>query len=368
MSTKTALLPEVFSASEIARAVGVSTAEVRAVLEESNIAGIAAIRGRFLTEDQALEAITLLKARASGRLNERRLFAPARGTARRAGMPALASGAAHAGLLAVVLLLGTMAVRTEPVERKPVDLARLVFVVSPGPGGGGGGGGLRQPDPPARAELKGRSKLASPVAVTKVARREPVERVVTPPPPPPAPEPKPEPTPPPPPPPAPPAPAPPVVAPVVSAPADATDRAGVPVQAPTTGASNGPGTGGGTGTGTGTGAGPGNGAGIGDGSIAGTGGGPYRPGSGITPPSLMREVKPVYTEEGRRRSVEGDVVMEVVVRADGSIGTVRVLQGLGSGLDQRAIDAVRQWRFSPARRYGTPVDVLVEIAVEFRLR
>ena len=82
----------------------------------------------------------------------------------------------------------------------------------------------------------------------------------------------------------------------------------------------------------------------------------------------MREVKPVYTEEGRRRSVEGDVVMEVVVRADGSIGTVRVLQGLGAGLDQRAIDAVRQWRFSPAHRYGTPVDVLVEIAVEFRLR
>jgi TonB family protein len=60
--------------------------------------------------------------------------------------------------------------------------------------------------------------------------------------------------------------------------------------------------------------------------------------------------------------------MEVVVRADGGIGTVRVLHGLGSGLDQRAVDAVKQWRFSPARRYGTPVDVLVEIAVEFRLR
>jgi TonB family protein len=47
---------------------------------------------------------------------------------------------------------------------------------------------------------------------------------------------------------------------------------------------------------------------------------------------------------------------------------VRVLRGLGSGLDQRAIDAVRQWRFNPARRHGTPVDVMVEIAVEFRLR
>jgi len=58
----------------------------------------------------------------------------------------------------------------------------------------------------------------------------------------------------------------------------------------------------------------------------------------------------------------------VVVRSDGTIGNVRVLQGLGSGLDQRAVDAVRQWRFNPARRYGTPVDVMVEIAVEFKLR
>jgi protein TonB len=364
MSTRIAVPPEVFTASEIARAAGVSTAEVRAILEESNVIPT---RRRFLTQDQAIEAITLLKGRAAGRHHERRLFAPRRGTTRRPGMPALASGAAHAGLLALVVLLGTMSVRTEPVERKPVDLVRLVFVATPGPGGGGGGGGLRQPAPPARAELKGRSKLASPVAVTKVARREPAKRVETPPPPPPVPRPEPTP-PPPPPPPAPPAPAPPVVAPVVSAPADANDRAGLPVQAPAPTDSSGPGVGGGTGTGTGTGAGPGNGAGIGDGSIAGTGGGPYRPGSGITPPSLVREVKPVYTEEGRRRSVEGDVVMEVVVRADGGIGTVRVLQGLGSGLDQRAIDAVRQWRFSPARRYGTPVDVLVEIAVEFRLR
>ena len=79
-------------------------------------------------------------------------------------------------------------------------------------------------------------------------------------------------------------------------------------------------------------------------------------------------MKPVYTEEGRRRGVEGDVVMEVVVRADGTIGHVRVLQGLGAGLDQRAVDAVRQWRFNPARRHGTPVDVMVEIAVEFKLR
>ncbi len=82
----------------------------------------------------------------------------------------------------------------------------------------------------------------------------------------------------------------------------------------------------------------------------------------------MREVKPDYTEDARRRGLSGDVVLEIVVKSDGSVGTVRVVQGLGAGLDQRAVDAVRQWRFTPARRLGTPVDVLVEVAVEFRLR
>jgi TonB family protein len=62
------------------------------------------------------------------------------------------------------------------------------------------------------------------------------------------------------------------------------------------------------------------------------------------------------------------VVLEIVVRRDGTVGDVKVVQGLGGGLDRRAIDAVRQWRFSPARRLGTPVDVVVEVAVEFKLR
>jgi TonB family protein len=100
----------------------------------------------------------------------------------------------------------------------------------------------------------------------------------------------------------------------------------------------------------------------------GTGGGPYRPGSGITPPQLLREVRPDYTEDARRQGIEGDVVLEIVVRDDGSVGDVKILRGLGAGLDRRAVDAVRQWRFSPARRFGTPVDVMVEVAVEFKLR
>jgi TonB family protein len=165
-----------------------------------------------------------------------------------------------------------------------------------------------------------------------------------------------------------PEPIPPVVAPVVSAPAEPKEQAGVLTSNSPAATSQGPGSGAGSGTGRGTGIGEGSGPGIGDGSGGGTGGGPYRPGSGITAPSILHEVKPDYTEEARRRSLSGDVVLEIVVRADGRVGAVRIMQGLGSGLDQRAVDAVRQWRFSPARRFGTPVDVLVEVAVEFRLR
>ena len=62
------------------------------------------------------------------------------------------------------------------------------------------------------------------------------------------------------------------------------------------------------------------------------------------------------------------MLLEIVVGADGGVSDVRVLRRLGGGLDRRAVEAVRQWRFSPARRFGTPVAVIVEVAVEFTLR
>ena len=150
-------------------------------------------------------------------------------------------------------------------------------------------------------------------------------------------------------------------APVVPIPTDPVDMPGLVASrtAPVT-STNGPGTGGGTGTGAGAGIEPGHGG--------GTGGGTYRPGSGIEPPTLVREVKPNYTDEARRRAIEGDVVLEIVVRRDGTVGNVQVTRSLGGGLEQRAIDAVRQWRFGPAKRQGTPVDVIVEVSVEFKLR
>jgi protein TonB len=156
------------------------------------------------------------------------------------------------------------------------------------------------------------------------------------------------------------------VAPVAPS-ANAAEREGA-IQAGAETTSQGSGIGGGTGTGRGTGDGEGLGSGIGPGSGGGTGGGPYRAGSGVEPPRLLREVKAHYTDEARRRGLTGHVLLEIVITRDGTVGDVSVRRGLGAGLDQRAIEAVRQWTFAPARRLGQPVDVIVEVAVEFMMR
>jgi TonB family protein len=139
--------------------------------------------------------------------------------------------------------------------------------------------------------------------------------------------------------------------------------------APTT-LSQGSGTGGGSGTGTGSGIGPGTGSGLGPGSGGGTGGGVYRPGNGVTLPRLVKEVKPQYTSDAMRAKVQGTVLVECVVRPDGSVGDVQVVRSLDQtfGLDQEAIKAARQWRFQPGTRLGEPVPVLITIELTFTLR
>jgi periplasmic protein TonB len=159
-----------------------------------------------------------------------------------------------------------------------------------------------------------------------------------------------------------------VVAPIVAAPADPRSRIGVLLENPPESEARGPGRGGGAGTGSGTGLGEGTGSGIGPGSGGGTGGGPYRAGSGIEAPRILREVKADYSDDARRRGITGDVVLEIVVLRDGSVGDIKIVRGLDGGLSERAVQAVRQWRFVPARRLGMPVDVIVEVAVEFKLR
>ncbi len=88
---------------------------------------------------------------------------------------------------------------------------------------------------------------------------------------------------------------------------------------------------------------------------------------GVTPPKPIRTPDPGYTEVARRARVQGMVVLWVVICEDGRVGSVRVQKSLGDGLDQKAIEAVRQWKFEPARKNGAPVAVQVNIEVNFRL-
>lgn len=337
-----ATVADMYSTREVALAAGVKEEQVLACLGGGR---------RFLTHAEAVRvgAALVLGQRDRG---PQALFGLYRGAAHDLqSRPVFAmSSTVHATAFAFLLFAGTLnfGPRLTHEAPKPVasDLMRLVFLATPGPGGGGGGGGLQEKLAPPKAMRQGHQKANSPVPPVK-----PIAPAPAPTPPPIASEPLPT-----------------LIAPIISSPADRQDRVGVLEQTTAQNDTHGPGTGGGAGNGSGTGVGAGTGPGVGPGSGGGTGGGPYRPGSGIMPPRIVKEVKADYTEEARRRALAGEVVLEIVVRSDGTVGDVKLLQGLGYGLDERATQAVRQWRFAPATKQGTPVDVLVEVAVEFKLR
>ncbi len=132
--------------------------------------------------------------------------------------------------------------------------------------------------------------------------------------------------------------------------------------------SSGSGSGGGIGNGTGRGVGSGSGPGVGPGEGGGYGGGIFRVGGGVSAPSIIHKVDPQYSEEARKARYQGTVVLEAIVQKDGSVQIVRVVRSLGFGLDEKAIEALRQWKFSPAKQNGVPVPVALNIEVNFNLR
>jgi protein TonB len=356
--------PDLFTPREIALAAGVPEEQVLAALREDSArsAGSTATVGPsarpLVVSDDAVRIGRALAQRArSMAVVPRALFSTmARCDSRDIGVPLVLSSSVHIAV-AIAAFIATLNIAPHVVALKAdgpsADPMRLVFLVTPGPGGGGGGGGLVQPAPAPQALRAGTQPISSPVPEPWTPPS--IDPVRKPPEPQPAPllgaEPLPA-----------------VVAPLVTAAGDPPTRAGVLERVATDSGSRGPGGGGGAGTGTGVGLGAGSGSGVGPGTGGGTGGGPFRPGSGIDPPQLLREVKADFTEDARQRAISGDVVMEIVVRRDGTVGDIRVLQGLGGGLDERAIEAVRQWRFSPAHRSGEAVDVIVEVAVAFKQR
>jgi len=133
----------------------------------------------------------------------------------------------------------------------------------------------------------------------------------------------------------------------------------MPVDGSTAGRGSGPGPGGG---GNGPGLGPGDGPGVGEVHVAGSG--------GVSNPALIHEVKPNYTADAVRGKVQGIVIMEVTVLANGTVdpGSIRITRSLEPGLDREATIAVRQWRFRPSQLLGRPVSSRVVIELGFTLR
>ncbi len=133
-------------------------------------------------------------------------------------------------------------------------------------------------------------------------------------------------------------------------------------------ASNGSGTGGGIGSGASNGIGSGTGPGHGPGQGGGFGGGTYKLGDiGVSAPVAKFTPEPDFTEEARKAKYQGTVVLAAIVGPDGKPRNIRVVRGLGMGLDEKAVERVKTWLFEPGKKNGTPVAVAMNFEVDFRL-
>jgi TonB family protein len=96
---------------------------------------------------------------------------------------------------------------------------------------------------------------------------------------------------------------------------------------------------------------------------------PYHIGGGVSPPTVVSKSEPVYSDEAREAKLQGAVVLHLTVDEDGSAKDITVDRrlGLGLGLEERAVDSVRGWKFKPGEKEGKPVPVLATVEVSFRL-
>jgi periplasmic protein TonB len=131
--------------------------------------------------------------------------------------------------------------------------------------------------------------------------------------------------------------------------------------------SNGTGSGGGIGSGGGGGVGSGHGPGFGPGEGGGYGGGVFHVGGGVSPPRVIYQVDPEFSEEARKAKYQGACTLMLVVDTAGRPRNIRVVSSLGMGLDEKAIEAVKNWRFEPSQKDGHPVNVEIAVEVEFHL-
>jgi periplasmic protein TonB len=94
---------------------------------------------------------------------------------------------------------------------------------------------------------------------------------------------------------------------------------------------------------------------------------PYKVGGSVSRPRIISTVAPEYTKEALDGRIEGSVLLQIVVTLDGVASDIQVVKKLPLGLDEKAIQAVQQWRFKPGEKSGKPVPVMVMVEVTFRL-
>ena len=219
------------------------------------------------------------------------------------------------------------------------DVSPYILPPSVSKAGGGGGGGDRDKLPASKGALPrlSREQLAPPAVIVRNENPKlPVEPTV-------------------------------VVPPEIHLVLSQTGSLGDPLSSVLGPPSSGTGSGGGIGSGSGGGVGSGRGPGVGPGWGGGIGGGVYRVGGGVTAPRVLYAPDPEFSEEARKAKYQGTVVLAAVVGLDGRTHDVRVSRSLGMGLDEKAIEAIRRWRFEPGRKDGIPVAVQVNVEVNFQL-
>jgi periplasmic protein TonB len=230
----------------------------------------------------------------------------------------------HAALFVVLMYVAvqpSQAIPTPPIAATP---AKFVYIVRPGPSGSGGG------DPLAAAPRIAHARDSAPAPVPIIPPQS-ITNVEPPP----------------------------VAVPVIAAQdVDVLPGAPMPVDGTTVGRGSGPG----AGAGRGPGMGPGEGPGASDVYTAGVG--------GVSDPTLIHELKPNYTVDAMRAKIQGVVIMEVDVLANGTVDPrrIRITHSLDSGLDREATIAVLQWRFRPSTLLGRPVASRVIVELAFTLR
>ena len=253
----------------------------------------------------------------------------------------------HAGiaLLLIVPILHQVAQSTEASNKPTVDVLDISPYLSKLPAGkdkagGGGGGGERMNTPPTKGKLPkwSMTQFAKPMAVPRNENPKLAMDPTL------------------------------LGPPDLKVPSPSLPNYGDPLAKLLTG-SGGPGGGGGIGTGEGGGIGSGSGGGLGPGSGGGTGGGVFRPGTGgVGYHACAYCPSPQYSEEARKAKYQGTVLLQVTITPDGRAINISAVKGPGLGLEERAIEAVKTWRFTPATGpNGKPVPVYLQIEVNFRL-